>query len=455
MSIASEITRLQTAKADVKTAIEAKGVTVPSNATLDTYDDYVAQISGGGDDKLKGVVDGSISAITASDLDGILTVKSSAFRECVSLKNAAIPNGVTKFGSYAFYDCTSLSAVTIPPTLTSIGTSEFQNCYKLESVTLPSGVTSTEYNSFASIGTETTNGADITLKGVKSIGNYSFSKAKINTLTFETPVTGHSNSWLYNTTANTLNIGGTIFTGTSSTSNWLYTTINVTDRTRFQVKNINILSGTTSIGNYAFYSGLSITSIDMSAATGITSIGNYALGYCTGMTSCVIPNSVSGTNLGSSAFYNCYSLQSINIPTGLTQIQYNCFYNCRSLTGITIPNSVTYIAGSAFAGCTGATVLNLSSVQNIESSAFYNCKSLTTVVVPATVTDIGTYCFSGCSNMQYFRFLSTTPPTLAGNGVFTGTNSCPIYVPSGSVDTYKTANVWSGWADRIQAWTGD
>lgn len=48
MSIANEISRLQTAKADLKTAIEAKGVTVPSSATIDTYDDYVSQISGGG-----------------------------------------------------------------------------------------------------------------------------------------------------------------------------------------------------------------------------------------------------------------------------------------------------------------------------------------------------------------------------------------------------------------------
>lgn len=48
MSIANEISRLQTAKADLKTAIEAKGVTVPSSATIDTYDYYVSQISGGG-----------------------------------------------------------------------------------------------------------------------------------------------------------------------------------------------------------------------------------------------------------------------------------------------------------------------------------------------------------------------------------------------------------------------
>ena len=44
MSIATEIARLQTAKADIKTAIESKGVTVPSNASIDTYDTYVSQI---------------------------------------------------------------------------------------------------------------------------------------------------------------------------------------------------------------------------------------------------------------------------------------------------------------------------------------------------------------------------------------------------------------------------
>ena len=48
MSIATEITRLQGAKADIKSAIEAKGVTVPSNALIDTYDTYIEQIPTGG-----------------------------------------------------------------------------------------------------------------------------------------------------------------------------------------------------------------------------------------------------------------------------------------------------------------------------------------------------------------------------------------------------------------------
>ena len=48
MTIASEITRLQWAKADIKTSIENKGVSVPSNAKIDTYNTYIDQITTGG-----------------------------------------------------------------------------------------------------------------------------------------------------------------------------------------------------------------------------------------------------------------------------------------------------------------------------------------------------------------------------------------------------------------------
>lgn len=48
MSVASEITRLQNAKADLKTAIEGKGVTVSSSTKLDGYADLVDSIQQGG-----------------------------------------------------------------------------------------------------------------------------------------------------------------------------------------------------------------------------------------------------------------------------------------------------------------------------------------------------------------------------------------------------------------------
>jgi len=38
---------------------------------------------------------------------------------------------------------------------------------------------------------------------------------------------------------------------------------------------------------------------------------------------------------------------------------------------------------------------------------------------------------------------------LASAYAFNGTNNCPIYTPSASVEAYKTASEWSTLADRI------
>lgn len=58
MSIADAIIRLDEAKASLKTSIENKGVSVPTEAKLDTYHLYVDQIQqGGGGDMPEGVTD--------------------------------------------------------------------------------------------------------------------------------------------------------------------------------------------------------------------------------------------------------------------------------------------------------------------------------------------------------------------------------------------------------------
>lgn len=48
MSIQSEVSRLQSAKASLAAAIEAKGVSVPETTKLDGYSDLVEQIEAGG-----------------------------------------------------------------------------------------------------------------------------------------------------------------------------------------------------------------------------------------------------------------------------------------------------------------------------------------------------------------------------------------------------------------------
>ena len=61
MSIATEIQRIQQAKTDIKTAIEAKGVTVADTDKIDTYASKVDEIAvGGGDDHYNTFWDGYI-----------------------------------------------------------------------------------------------------------------------------------------------------------------------------------------------------------------------------------------------------------------------------------------------------------------------------------------------------------------------------------------------------------
>ena len=112
------------------------------------------------------------------------------------------------------------------------------------------------------------------------------------------------------------------------------------------------------------------------------------------------------TRIGDSAFRNCTSLSSIEIPNSVTRIGIDAFRDCTSLSSIEIPNSVTRIDSQAFLGCSGLTSITMN---------------------------------------------STTPPTLGGINIFNNTNNCPIYVPSGSVNAYKSATNWSEYASRIQA----
>lgn len=135
------------------------------------------------------------------------------------------------------------------------------------------------------------------------------------------------------------------------------------------------------------------------------------------------------TTLEAAAFHNCTSLKTVTLPEGLEIIGINAFYNCSSLKTVTLPEGLT----------------------NIKTSAFYNCTSLKTVTMPEGLTNIKTNAFYGCSSLKTVTCLATTPPTL-GAGVFAGSNALTtIYVPAGSVDTYKGASGWSDYAGKIQA----
>ena len=184
-----------------------------------------------------------------------------------------------------------------------------------------------------------------------------------------------------------------------------------------------------------------------------TSIGATSFRGCENMVSITIPNSI--TSIGSSAFYGCSGLTSFTIPSNVTIIGSWAFARCYGLTNMVIPNNVTVIDEDAFYTCSGLTNITISnSVTRINSKAFFACFNLDTpVIIPSGVTFLGTQAFVDCNKIPSVTCLASTPPTLdvmfGGNAAFSG--EYPIYVPSELVDTYKTANVWSTYASRIQA----
>ena len=90
-----------------------------------------------------------------------------------------------------------------------------------------------------------------------------------------------------------------------------------------------------------------ITKVEIQS--GVTSIGDYAFDDCNYLTSVTIPDSI--INIGNNAFDYCNSLTSVTIPNGVKSIGDNVFTNCSGLTSVTISNSVISIGYAAFYAC--------------------------------------------------------------------------------------------------------
>lgn len=109
MSVQSEITRLENAKASIKAAIEGKGVTVPDGTLLDGMAALIESIQAGGGDSAGSVIDKSVTSITSNAAE----VGQYAFSGCERLKTASFPMA-TKIQGGAFIECKALVSVSAP-----------------------------------------------------------------------------------------------------------------------------------------------------------------------------------------------------------------------------------------------------------------------------------------------------------------------------------------------------
>lgn len=182
----------------------------------------------------------------------------------------------------------------------------------------------------------------------------------------------------------------------------------------------------------------------------LTSMGSSFLG-CSTLSSITLPGSLS--RLAGSSFNSCRALSSVTLPNTLQSIGPQTFQGCESLSGLVIPEGVESFGTRAFYGCSSLSLIVLpENTTAIGANAFSGCSSLLSITIPSKVTTIGSNAFRNCSSLSSIIVLPIVPPGTTNNGrMFENTNGAPIYVPAGSVSTYKEAEYWIDYKDRIQA----
>ena len=461
--------------ADIDESVNYSGANIVNNA----YENGVGIITFDNDVRSIGenaFIDcNNLTSITIPD--SVTSIREEAFSGCSGLTSVTIPNSVTSIGDSAFYDC-NFTSVTIGNSVTSIGNGAFQGCSGLTSITIPNSVTTIGNYAFAGCISLTS----VTIgNSVTTIGESAFTDCNFTSVTIPDSVTSIVNNAFGGCSGLTSIIvsdGNNVYDSRNNCNAIIETSTNMLIA---GCKNTIIPNTVTSIGAYAFYSCSGLTSVTI--GNSVTSIGENAFQGCSGLTSVTIPDSV--TSIRGDAFSGCTGLTSIIIPDSVTSIGNKAFGYCSGITSIIvsdgnnvydsrnncnaiietstntliagckntiIPNTVTTIGSSAFISCGGLTSVTIpDSVTSIGNSAFYGCTGLTSVTIPNSVTTIGSSAFSYCSGLTSITSLNTTPPTLTSNSTLPTHTTYIIYVPTGSVETYKAARYWKNKASQIQA----
>ena len=102
------------------------------------------------------------------------------------------------------------------------------------------------------------------------------------------------------------------------------------------------------IGDRAFEGCYHLRKINM--CSGLSKIGVYAFDGCSSLTHVAIPSTV--TTIGDMAFQDCHSLKEVQLCEGLRRIGRRAFRNCPSLLHINVPSTVELCGRYSFDGCT-------------------------------------------------------------------------------------------------------
>ena len=333
--------------------------------------------------------DGEISYSEAAAITGLSTVFKGN-TDIVAFTELKYFTGLTKIDDNAFRGCTNLWKITFPDNIKEIGEFAFYECNDLQIIDIPNGVTTIGLRAFSGC-----------------------SKAKYVSLP-------HS----------VITLGDDCFQ-------------NVTGELTI---NCNIPDA---IYSSIYWNGPFINSKFSSLTIGdeVNVIGKRSFNEVTSLTSLIMGDNVK--NIGEYAFSGCTNLKSeIKIPQSVISMGRCVFVYCDSVTKASI--ECENIGKEAFAGCDSLSSVVLSeSVKIISENAFSGCPTITTITLPSSITNIEKYAFN-CKNLKIVYCKPTTPPTIDSHIFGYDATINTIYVPTESVDLYKSAINWSNHFDIIQ-----
>lgn len=179
---------------------------------------------------------------------------------------------------------------------------------------------------------------------------------------------------------------------------------------------------------------------------GNMSMPSRFLGYCSNLKTLILSNGITSTpqNFGDYLI----NLETLSIPQSLTTLTW--LYGC-GLESFVIPDTVTTISLRIVHWDRLKSLKIGSGISELPSYIGMNCALLESIDFSASITSINSWSAYQCPNLVSCTIKATTPPSLTGPCFDLIDENYKIYVPSESVNAYKTASGWSAYASHITA----
>jgi hypothetical protein len=369
MSVATEIARLQQAKADLKASINAKGGTI-TDETIDEYAGFVDNLEVGGAE-IPSTAGGSI--FTGATIP--LTYKNNThdYENNYEYKSATHNITITGLDGRA--------------TITGNGTKNVLVAFDVTSST-----TSLKNFTITCVNGE----QELTYKGLHA--HYGETVTGILTFAYNN-ITHDGSEGTFDTSGLTANYK---FIVTSSSDLPIFSTNKTLWNTIYSHQLLNVLMGNfsrTSIDNgfmsycYSFNQPLTLPS-------GLSSIGDNFMQYCYSFNQpLTLPSGLS--SIGDNFMQYCYSFnQPLTLPSGLSSIGIYFMFNCRAFNQpLTLPSGVSSIGDNFMSTCYSFNQpLTLpSGLSSIGENFMYSCGAFNQpLTLPSGLSRIGAFFMNYC-----------------------------------------------------------